>query len=64
MNGCVNALAGRDCRRIQPHQKILMVSGTVDEAIYYDSPYKPNQFLAKPYPASQLAEIVMALLAK
>ena len=54
----------RDCRRIQPHQKILMVSGTVDETIYYDSPYKPNQFLAKPYPAAQLAEIVMALLAK
>jgi CheY-like chemotaxis protein len=54
----------RDCRRIQPHQKILMVSGTVDEAIYYDSPHKPNQFLAKPYPAAQLAAIVMGLLAK
>ena len=54
----------RDCRRLQPRQKILMVSGTVDEAIYYDSPYKPNQFLAKPYPAAQLAEIVMELLAK
>jgi len=54
----------RDCRRIHPAQKILMVSGTVDEAIYYDSPHKPNQFLAKPYPAAQLAAIVRALLAK
>ena len=54
----------RDCRRIHPHQKVLMVSGTVDESIYYDSPYKPDQFLAKPYPAAQLAELVMALLAK
>ncbi len=54
----------RDCRRIHPHQKILMVSGTVDEAIYRDSPDKPDQFLAKPYPAAQLAEMVMALLAK
>mgnify|MGYP003472050223 CR=1 FL=1 len=54
----------RDCRRIHPTQKILMVSGTVDETIYYDSPYKPDQFLAKPYPAAQLAELVMALLAK
>jgi CheY-like chemotaxis protein len=54
----------RDCRRIHPQQKILMVSGTVDEAIYYDSPHKPNQFLAKPYPAAQLASMVMALLEK
>ena len=54
----------RDCRRIQPQQKVLMVSGTVDETIYYDSPYKPNQFLAKPYPAAQLAEMVLALLEK
>lgn len=54
----------RDCRRLQPQQKVLMVSGTVDEAIYYDSPYKPNQFLAKPYPAATLAEMVLALLAK
>ena len=54
----------RDCRRIRPTQKFLMVSGTVDETVYSDSPYKPNQFLAKPYPASQLAEMVKALLAK
>ena len=54
----------RDCRRLQPEQKILMVSGTVDETIYYDSPHKPDHFLAKPYPAAQLADIVMALLAK
>ncbi|MBP9902279.1 MAG: response regulator [Verrucomicrobiota bacterium] len=54
----------RDCRRIEPQQKILMVSGTVDETVYYDSPYQPDRFLAKPYPAAQLAEIVLALLAK
>ncbi len=54
----------RDCRRLHPQQKILMVSGTVDENIYYDSPHKPDHFLAKPYPAAQLAEIVTVLLAK
>jgi CheY-like chemotaxis protein len=61
MNGLVLI---RDCRRIQPQQKVLMVSGTVDENVYNDSPHKPDHFLAKPYPAAQLAEIVEALLAK
>jgi CheY-like chemotaxis protein len=54
----------RECRRIDPEQKILLVSGTVDETIYRDSPVKPDCFLAKPYPAKQLAELVKSLLAK
>lgn len=54
----------RECRRVNPQQKILLVSGTVDETIYRDSQFKPDQFLAKPYPAKQLAELVKSLLAK
>jgi len=54
----------RECRRIDPEQKIILVSGTVDETIYRDSPVKPDCFLAKPYPAKQLAELVKSLLAK
>ena len=54
----------RDCRRIVPLQKILMVSGTVDATVYRDSPYKPDKFLAKPYPARQLADLVKSLLGK
>lgn len=54
----------RECRRINPAQKILLVSGTVDETIYYDSPVKPDAFLAKPYPAKRLAEIVESLLGR
>ena len=54
----------RECRRIDPEQKIILVSGTVDETIYRDSPVKPDCFLAKPYPAKQLAELVRSLLAK
>ena len=54
----------RECRRIDPAQKIILVSGTVDETIYRDSPVKPDCFLAKPYPAKQLAELVKLLLAK
>ena len=51
----------RDCRRIHPQQKILMVSGTVNEGIYKDSPYKPDAFLAKPYQAVVLARFVAEL---
>jgi len=54
----------RECRRIDPEQKIILVSGTVDETIYRDSPVKPDCFLAKPYPAKQLAELVKLLLTK
>jgi len=52
----------RECRRINPQQKILLVSGTVDETIFRDAAQKPDQFLAKPYPAKQLAEIVRSLV--
>ncbi len=51
------------CRRIQPRQRFLLVSGTVDENIYRDSPDKPDRFLAKPYQARQLVEAVESLLA-
>jgi CheY-like chemotaxis protein len=51
------------CRRIQPRQKFLLVSGTVDENIYRDTPDKPDRFLAKPYQAKQLVEVVESLLA-
>src|SRR5678815_4793114 len=30
----------RECRRINPGQRIILVSGTVDETIYQDSPVK------------------------
>src|SRR5580658_1105672 len=36
----------RECRRVNPKQKIILVSGTVDETIYHNSPVKPNRFLA------------------
>lgn len=54
----------RECRRINPDQKIILVSGTVDETIYRNSTVKPDSFLAKPYPARRLAEMVESLLAK
>jgi two-component system response regulator YesN len=53
----------RECRRIQPQQKILMLSGTVNETIYADTPAKPNRFLAKPYQAHDLIALLQSLAA-
>jgi CheY-like chemotaxis protein len=52
------------CRRINPRQKIILVSGTVDETIYRNAEFQPDQFLAKPYQAKQLADLVRAILAE
>jgi CheY-like chemotaxis protein len=54
----------RDCRQIHPEQKILMVSGTVDESIYLETPFKPDAFLAKPYSATELTRLVKKLLGR
>src|SRR6266446_5908261 len=50
------------CRQRQPGQKILLLSGTVDEQIYRDFSEKPNRFLPKPYQARQLITAVESLL--
>jgi CheY-like chemotaxis protein len=50
-------------RRLEPRQKILLVSGTVGEEVFKDAPERPDRFLAKPYQASQLNEAVKTLLA-
>jgi len=52
------------CRRIEPQQKVLLISGTVGEDIYYNSPVKPDAFLGKPYHARQLVELVEFMLAR
>ena len=50
------------CRELRPNQKVLMISGTVDETIYRNSPCKPDHFLAKPYHAKQLVDAVKELV--
>ena len=49
-------------RRLNPAQKVLLVSGTVAEDIFQESPIKPNGFLAKPYQAAQLSGLVRETL--
>jgi CheY-like chemotaxis protein len=53
----------RECRRLEPKQKILLVSGTVGSEIFEGASSKPDQFLAKPYYARQLINCVKDLLA-
>ncbi len=54
----------RACKRINPRQKIILLSGTVNESIYRDADAqsKPNRFLAKPYQVTDFVESIQALL--
>jgi CheY-like chemotaxis protein len=54
----------RECKRVNPQQKILLLSGTVDERIYADATAKPDIFLAKPYQVSNFIESVKKLAAR
>ena len=51
----------RECRRIHPKQKIILLSGTVDESIYTKAEAKPDRFLAKPYQVSDFVTLVQSL---
>ncbi|HVU08786.1 MAG TPA: response regulator [Verrucomicrobiae bacterium] len=50
----------RECRRIEPRQKVIMLSGTVDETIYAESSVKPDRFLAKPYEVGDFLELIQS----
>lgn len=54
----------RECKRLHPEQKTILLSGTVDESIYTDSDVKPDHFLAKPYQINQLVEVIHSLIAR
>lgn len=47
-----------ECKRVNPGQKTLLVSGTVDETIYAHEATRPDGFLAKPY---QVADLIAAV---
>jgi CheY-like chemotaxis protein len=51
----------RECRQINPQQKILLVSGTVDESIFAGTADKPDAFLAKPYQVLEFIKLVKTL---
>lgn len=53
----------RECRRLKPHQKIVLLSGTVDEHVFADAPVKPDVFMSKPYQIHELANCIRSLIA-
>ena len=54
----------RQCKQVQPGQKVILVSGTVGQEVFQDAAVKPDRFLAKPYEAKQLGDTVRAVLAE
>ena len=52
----------RECKRINPRQKIILLSGTVDENIFANAQIKPDRFLAKPYQIPEFVELIQTLV--
>jgi len=52
----------RECKRLNPAQKIILLSGTVDESIYTDAAYKPDRFLAKPYQVREFVATIQSFI--
>ena len=53
----------RECKRLNPLQKTILLSGTVDESVYADSPIKPDYMMTKPYQIQKLVEMIRSLVA-
>ena len=51
----------RECRRIHPKQKVILVSGSVDESICTKAEARPDRFLAKPYQVSDFVTLIQSL---
>jgi len=54
----------RECKRVEPLQKVLLLSGTVGENALAGSDIKPDAFLAKPYQIKDLVQSVQELAAR
>jgi DNA-binding NtrC family response regulator len=50
------------CRAVAPDLKVLLISGTVNEAVYAGAPVQPEGCLAKPFPTHQLLAKVRELI--
>jgi DNA-binding NtrC family response regulator len=53
----------RECRRINPAQKMILISGTVDEHVFADALVRPDRFLSKPYQFSEFSSCIRQMLA-
>lgn len=50
------------CRRLEPNQRVALISGTVGPEILQQARIKPDRFLPKPYQGRQLIELVKTML--
>lgn len=50
------------CRKVNPGQKVLMVSGTVDSSVFKDAAQQPDYFMPKPYSTDRLVDVVRRLV--
>lgn len=50
-------------RRLEPRQKVLLISGTAGEEILGEASHPPDAFLAKPYQAEKFMDFVRGLVA-
>ena len=53
----------RECRRPNPKQKMVLLSGSVDEQVFADAPVKPDRFMSKPYQIHELTDCIRTLIA-
>jgi DNA-binding NarL/FixJ family response regulator len=54
----------RECRRLNPQQKTILISGTVDGEVFAGAPVKPDLFVAKPYDVNKLVDAVRTMIKK
>ena len=52
----------RECRRINPQQKTILISGTVDGEVFASAAVKPDVFVAKPYDVTKLVDMVRTMI--
>lgn len=52
----------RECRRLNPAQKTILISGTVDGQVFANAVIQPDQFVAKPYDPQALKNMVVKML--
>jgi two-component system, OmpR family, response regulator ChvI len=52
----------RECRRLNPRQKAVLVSGTVDGEVFAGAAVKPDEFVAKPYDVNKFVDMVRRMV--
>ena len=58
MGGMTGMRLIQECRRLNPGQKTMLLSGTVTQHVFANESFQPDIFLAKPY---QLEEFVKSV---